>query len=134
MSFDLVAETLRPGQAGFGAVCIAGYLMFASGLTYALFALDKQRAIQGDRRIPEASLLAMAALGGWPGAKAAQSRFRHKTCKQPFANVLNLIVAGQIALFLAYGTPAGDAVASLLDGPAETRAVSLDLPQDPLGG
>ncbi|HSF65218.1 MAG TPA: DUF1294 domain-containing protein [Paracoccaceae bacterium] len=125
MSFDLVAETLRPGQAGFGALCVLGYLMFASGLTYALFGLDKQRAIRGDQRIPEASLLAMAALGGWPGAKAAQARFRHKTRKQPFANVLNLIVAGQVALFVAYGTPVGEVVAALADTPTDAHAAGL---------
>jgi uncharacterized membrane protein YsdA (DUF1294 family) len=57
---------------------------------------DKQRAIVGDRRIPEADLLWLALIGGSPGAFAARQLFRHKTRKEPFSTRLMLIGAVQI--------------------------------------
>ncbi|MCF2871061.1 DUF1294 domain-containing protein [Octadecabacter sp. G9-8] len=60
-------------------------------MTYNDFKQDKKRAISGDRRIPENSLLFGALIGGTLGAKIAQRRFRHKTRKEPFRTLLNLI-------------------------------------------
>ena len=57
---------------------------------------DKQRAIAGERRIPESDLLGLAFLGGSPGALLARQMFRHKTRKQPFTNHLHLILAAQV--------------------------------------
>ena len=71
-------------------LALAGYAVFANLLTYTAFALDKRRAVQGGWRIPERTLLLLAALGGWPAAKLAQHRLRHKTRKQPFRLMLNL--------------------------------------------
>jgi uncharacterized membrane protein YsdA (DUF1294 family) len=56
---------------------------------------DKQRAVAGERRIPEVHLLSLALIGGSPGALAARRMFRHKTRKQPFSMWLFLIVAVQ---------------------------------------
>ena len=56
---------------------------------------DKRRALTGARRIPEADLLALALVGGSPGALLARHLFRHKTKKQPFSTWLLLIVAVQ---------------------------------------
>lgn len=64
------------------------------------FHQDKQRAIAGERRISEASLLGLAFIGGTPGAFLARRWFRHKTRKQPFSTWLVLIAviqAGAIA-------------------------------------
>lgn len=83
---------------------LAGYGVFANVLAYMAFGIDKGRAERGEWRIPEVTLLLLALAGGWIGAKLAQRRFRHKTRKQPFAAVLNLIGAAQIgavALLLA---------------------------------
>ncbi|HEY1607292.1 MAG TPA: DUF1294 domain-containing protein [Allosphingosinicella sp.] len=63
--------------------------------TVMLFWMDKQRARAGAWRISEASLLAMAVIGGTPGAFLARAWFRHKTRKQPFGTVLFLIAAIQ---------------------------------------
>lgn len=70
------------------------------------FHQDKQRAIMGARRIPEARLLGLALLGGTPGAFFARHKFRHKTRKQPFSTWLWLIAmiqAGGLIGFFAAG-------------------------------
>ena len=72
------------------ALSALGYIIVVSALTYLAFANDKRRAVAGERRVPEATLLLLAGLGGWPGAKLAQLRLRHKTRKQPFRLLLNL--------------------------------------------
>lgn len=52
--------------------------------TVLMFRVDKQRAIDGDQRIPEADLLALALVGGSPGALLARKWFRHKTRRSHF--------------------------------------------------
>lgn len=68
---------------------------------------DKHRAIAGKRRIPESNLLALAFVGGSPGALLARHLFRHKTRKEPFSTQLLVIVALQagtaIGLIVAFG-------------------------------
>ena len=64
--------------------------------TLLLFWMDKQRAIAGERRIPETELLGLAMIGGTPGAFLARRIFRHKTRKQPFSTYLFIIVAIQL--------------------------------------
>ena len=70
--------------------------------TVLMFWEDKQRAIAGERRIPEANLLGLALLGGSPGALLARQWFRHKTRKEPFSTELMLIAAVQIGLVLGF--------------------------------
>jgi uncharacterized membrane protein YsdA (DUF1294 family) len=65
---------------------------------------DKHRAQQGKRRIPEADLLALALIGGSPGAFAARHLFRHKTRKQPFSTWLMLIAVVQIGAAIGFAT------------------------------
>ena len=68
-----------------------------NALTIVRFWQDKQRAIRGERRIPEGDLLGLALIGGSPGALLARRWFRHKTRKQPFSALLLLIAALQIS-------------------------------------
>jgi uncharacterized membrane protein YsdA (DUF1294 family) len=63
---------------------------------------DKQRALTGGRRIPEADLLGLALIGGSPGALVARRLFRHKTRKQPFSTWLLLIAAAQAGAIGAF--------------------------------
>ncbi|WP_026472295.1 DUF1294 domain-containing protein [Alkanindiges illinoisensis] len=75
-----------------------------SCLTYMLYAMDKQAAQQGRRRIPEKNLHVLALLGGWPGALLAQQKLRHKSAKTEFQQVfwatvaLNWVLTGLLTL------------------------------------
>jgi len=68
---------------------MAGYvvhwLIGANLIAFVLMVLDKHKAEAGDRRIPEATLLLWAFLGGAFGTILAARLVRHKTRKQPFA-------------------------------------------------
>lgn len=70
-------------------------VLIVNGWTVLRFWQDKRRAVAGERRIAEADLLALALIGGSPGALLARRWFRHKTRKEPFSTRLWLIVALQ---------------------------------------
>ncbi|MEQ8036096.1 DUF1294 domain-containing protein [Xanthomonas sp. WHRI 6106] len=85
----LLAGLFAVGMLG---LVLADRLPAAIALWYAVtsiaaliaYRLDKTAATRGQRRTPEATLHAIALLGGWPGALLAQSLFRHKTVKTSF--------------------------------------------------
>ncbi|GGA05920.1 hypothetical protein GCM10011498_01980 [Amylibacter cionae] len=84
---------------------LGAYLGVINLLTVLLFRHDKRQAEKRGWRVPENTLLALAILGGSLGAKWAQYALRHKTRKQPFALVLNLILITQILLVVALAIP-----------------------------
>lgn len=73
--------------------------------TVARFREDKKRAVAGARRVPEADLLFLAAIGGTPGAFFARHHYRHKTRKQPFSTWLWLIAFVQAGLAIGLAIP-----------------------------
>jgi len=75
------------------------WVLTLSLLSFALMYLDKRAAIQRRWRVPEATLLIWAFLGGALGGKLGQGRFRHKTRKQPFGWLLNLAVGVNVVVF-----------------------------------
>ena len=74
---------------------VAAALILLNLWTFLRFWQDKQRAVAGERRIPEGDLLGLAFMGGTAGALIARHVFRHKTRKQPFSTHLLLIAALQ---------------------------------------
>ncbi len=81
---------------------ILPYLAIVNLAAFAAMGWDKARAERGERRIPERTLLTLAALGGSLGAVAAQQAFRHKTRKQPFGGILLVILAVQAVAAAAW--------------------------------
>lgn len=85
------------------AISLLALLLLVNLVTMLRFREDKRRAVAGAWRMPEATLLGLAAIGGTPGAFLACRLFRHKTRKQPFATLLLLtgaVQAGALAGFL----------------------------------
>jgi len=64
-------------------VAIAGFAGI-NLVTFCAFGFDKWRAQRSGRRIPEATLVLLGAVGGWPGGLFAMKLFRHKTIKRMF--------------------------------------------------
>jgi uncharacterized membrane protein YsdA (DUF1294 family) len=77
-----------------------GWLAFINLFTLAAFRHDKQRSINGGRRMPERDLLTLAAIGGTLGAWLGMRIFRHKTQKAKFSMGIFLIAAAQCALIM----------------------------------
>lgn len=71
---------------GYTPIVFSALFLFASLITYYLYAKDKAAAIVGSWRVPENTLHTAALIFGWPGALIAQERLRHKTKKQSFRN------------------------------------------------
>ena len=84
-------------------VLLASALLLVNVVTMFGFWEDKRRAVAGAWRVPESTLLGLAAIGGTPGALLACRLFRHKTRKQPFATLLlvtGAVQSGALAGFL----------------------------------
>lgn len=83
------------GAAGIAlVVMVAGvppypaWLIGAGSMLFLFYGIDKQRAIAGGWRIPEAVLHGMALAGGFTGGWAGRILFRHKTRKPSFLLIL----------------------------------------------
>ena len=72
------------------------YLILINAAAFLLMLADKQKARRGAWRIPEATLMGSALLGGSLGAIAGMRLFRHKTRHPKFSVGLPLILAAQI--------------------------------------
>lgn len=79
-------------------LCI--YLLIINALGFLLMLVDKYKARNGLWRIPEATLMGVAALGGSAGSLAGMYLVRHKTQHMKFTLGIPLILAVQIALAL----------------------------------
>ena len=83
---------------------VAVALLAINLAAFAAFGWDKAAARQrGERRIPERTLLLLAALGGSPAALLACHTLRHKTRKQPFGALLMLIIFLQVVVGITAG-------------------------------
>lgn len=100
----LLALLLLPALAlgRLGLTVNRTWLLVAAGalslFTFLLYVADKGRAKAKDYRVPESIMHLCEALGGWPGAFAAQHVVRHKNSKLSYQLVFWVIVfAHQIA-------------------------------------
>lgn len=78
------------------------YLILVNAAGCILMLLDKQFAIHHRWRIPEATLLAVAAIGGSVGTWIGMQLFRHKTKKPLFTIGVPLIFAAQLAIYFIF--------------------------------
>ena len=82
------------------------YLLILNILGFAFMGIDKRRAIRSAFRIPEATLFAIAILGGSIGSILGLHLFRHKTKHWYFLFGMPIILILQIALVvLLYFSP-----------------------------
>lgn len=76
------------------------YLAIINIFAAVLTVFDKLRAIHHGRRVREATLLLVAALGGSPAMLVFMLMIRHKTRKPKFMMGIPLILLAQIAVVI----------------------------------
>ncbi|MBU0808614.1 MAG: DUF1294 domain-containing protein [Gammaproteobacteria bacterium] len=92
-------ERLQPLLLGFELLpLLAALYGLMSLVCFFAYYRDKQFAIKGLQRTPEARLHLYELLGGWPGGLLAQRLIRHKNRKPSYQLVFWLIVALHLAL------------------------------------
>ena len=78
------------------------YLLAVNVLTFIDYGVDKWKARRGRWRVPEATLMGLAALGGSVGAWLAMQLFCHKTQKKKFRYGVPALFVLQVAAVLFY--------------------------------
>lgn len=76
------------------------YLIIINALSYLLMLVDKYKAKKNIWRIPEATLLGVALLGGALGCYIGMRTARHKTKHPKFSLGVPVILAVQIIIFV----------------------------------
>ncbi len=74
------------------------WLIIINIITFAVFGIDKKKAIDGKFRISELTLFVLSLLGGSLGGLIAMHIFHHKTRKWYFKFGIPLILIAWIAL------------------------------------
>ncbi|MBQ6576472.1 MAG: DUF1294 domain-containing protein [Bacteroidales bacterium] len=77
---------------------LIAYLIVINLVTLFAFIIDKKKAKRSKWRIPEATLLGLAALGGSIGAWLGMRLWRHKTLHNKFRFGIPLIFLAQLAI------------------------------------
>ena len=76
------------------------YLILINIVAFAMYGIDKQKAKRNKCRIPEATLLGVALIGGSAGALLGMQMFRHKTKHWKFKILVPAFLIVQIVLLL----------------------------------
>lgn len=76
------------------------YLTIINAAAFLLMLIDKQKARRGAWRIPEATLIWIAILGGSIGSLIGMYFFRHKTRHLKFVLGIPVILFAQLALLI----------------------------------
>ena len=74
------------------------YLLTINAVGFVIMLADKRKAQKNQWRIPEATLITVALLGGSVGSLAGMRLFRHKTRKPKFYIGIPQILAAQLIL------------------------------------
>lgn len=77
------------------------YLLIMNALGFLLMRIDKKKAQKNRWRIPEATLMWVAALGGSIGSLVGMNTFHHKTRKPKFSIGIPMLLVLQIAIAVA---------------------------------
>ena len=77
------------------------YYILINGAVFIMYGLDKRKAIRGQWRIPEKTLLLLAAAGGGIGAFLGMQIFRHKTRHIQFQVLVPLCIILHLVLYFA---------------------------------
>ena len=77
---------------------ISLYLIIINALAFLIMLIDKEKAKANKWRIPERTLMGLAALGGSVGTLLAMQIVRHKTKHAKFTVGVPLILAVQIVI------------------------------------
>ena len=75
------------------------YLVVINVVTFFVYGIDKWKAKKSKWRVPEATLLGLAVIGGSIGAWLGMKTWHHKTLHRKFRYGVPLILIAQIALF-----------------------------------
>ena len=74
------------------------YLLAVNAVTFIVYGIDKYKAKHAKRRISEATLLLLAAIGGSIGAWCGMKNWHHKTMHKKFKYGVSAILLLQVAL------------------------------------
>lgn len=74
------------------------YLLIMNALGFLLMLADKRRARKNRWRVPERTLMTVAALGGSMGSLLGMYTFRHKTRHKKFTLGIPALLVAQVAL------------------------------------
>lgn len=81
-----------------------GYLLTINVVAFLAYGLDKYKAKNDLWRIPEATLITLAVIGGSIGALLGMRFFHHKTKKPKFYVGVPVILIVQIVIIILYET------------------------------
>ncbi|MDY4552642.1 MAG: DUF1294 domain-containing protein [Parabacteroides sp.] len=80
---------------------IMGYLLIVNVLAFIIYGFDKYQARKAGRRIPEATLLIWAGIGGSIGAWMGMKLWHHKTLHKKFKYGIPILITMQVT-FVVY--------------------------------
>ncbi len=95
---------LAPGSLAFLDLSVLMYLVFVNCLTFLLIRIDDGRHARAHYRVPAATLILLALMGGAPAAKAAALCQDRAPRAPAFALALNLLLLVQFTGVLALST------------------------------
>ena len=84
----------------FGRILLI-YLLVLNVVAFAMYGIDKRKAVKDQWRIPEKTLLLVALIGGSLGAFVGMQVFHHKTKHWYFKVFFPVLLVIQVALLVA---------------------------------